>query len=78
MIIGVPKEIKNNEYRVSVTPGGVFELKQDSHIIYVQKGAGSGSGYMDSEYESAGAIILDRIDEVYNMSELIVKVKEPI
>ncbi len=78
MIIGIPKEIKINEYRVSVTPGGAFELKQEGHKVYVQKDAGAGSGYKDSEYENAGAIILDSIDKVYGAADLIVKVKEPV
>jgi len=78
MIIGIPKEIKNNEYRVSATPGIVYELVRQGHKVYVQKSAGIGSGYSDTEYEDAGATILDTLTEVYNVAELIVKVKEPI
>ncbi len=78
MKIGVPKEIKNNENRVGMTPSGVFELVKNDHTVYVQSGAGVGSGFSDGDYKSAGAIILDTIGLVYAMSEMIVKVKEPI
>lgn len=78
MIIGVPKEIKNNEFRVSLTPEGVKELVKDGNRVLVQNNAGKESGYDNEGYKSAGAIILDKIEEIYNSSELIVKVKEPI
>jgi alanine dehydrogenase len=78
MIIGVPKEIKNNENRVAVTPGGVAEFIKNGHSIYVQTDAGTGSGFLDEEYEAAGAILLSSIGEVYEKAEMIVKVKEPI
>ncbi len=78
MIIGIPKEIKNNENRVSVTPAGVKELKGHGHQVYVQQGAGVGSGFSDEEYKSAGAQMLPTIEEVYGVAEMIVKVKEPI
>ncbi len=78
MVVGIPKEIKNNESRVGITPAGVFELIKDNHTVYVQKGAGEGSGFFDEDYQHAGAVVLDRIEEVYNSSEMIVKVKEPI
>jgi len=78
MIIGVPKEIKNSEYRVSVTPGGTFELVKEGHSVYVQKTAGEGSGYSDSEYTDTGAVILNNIEEIYDKADMIVKVKEPI
>lgn len=78
MIIGVPIEIKNNENRVGMTPSGVFELTKRNHTVYVQKNAGFNSGFPDEEYVNAGAKILDTIEEVYNTSEMIVKVKEPI
>jgi alanine dehydrogenase len=78
MIIGVPKEIKNNESRVGMTPAGVFELVKYSHTVYIQSGAGEGSGFFDEDYKQAGAMILDTIGQVYAMSEMIVKVKEPI
>lgn len=78
MIIGVPKEIKNNENRVAVTPAGVSELTKHGHTVYVQKSAGEGSGFEDNEYQQAGAQILNSIQEVYAIAEMIVKVKEPI
>ncbi len=78
MIIGIPKEIKNNESRVGMTPAGIFELVHKNHTVYVQSGAGEGSGFSDEDYKKVGAIILDTIGQVYAMSEMIVKVKEPI
>ena len=78
MIIGVPKEIKNNENRVAVTPAGVTEFKKHGHTIYIQSGAGNGSGFSDDEYAQAGAVILPSIEEVYDIAEMIIKVKEPI
>jgi len=78
MIIGLPKEIKNNENRVALTPGGVAELVKYGHPVYVQTQAGLGSGFKDVEYETAGATILPSIEEVYAIAEMIVKVKEPI
>ena len=78
MVVGIPKEIKNNESRVGITPAGVFELVKDNHTVYVQKSAGEGSGFSDEDYEGAGAVILDHIEEVYDSSKMIVKVKEPI
>lgn len=78
MIIGVPKEIKNNENRVAVTPAGVSEFVRHGHTVYVQQTAGEGSGFSDEEYVEAGAQILPTIEEVYGIAEMIVKVKEPI
>jgi len=78
MKIGVPKEIKNNENRVGMTPAGVFELTKNKHTVYVQKDAGFGSGFFDEDYTNVGAIILDTIENVYASSDMIVKVKEPI
>ncbi|HET7437276.1 MAG TPA: alanine dehydrogenase [Thermoanaerobaculia bacterium] len=78
MRIGVPTEIKDNEYRVGMTPAGVRDLTSDGHTVYVQKGAGNGSGFGDDEYESAGGKILPDADAVFNEAEMIVKVKEPI
>jgi alanine dehydrogenase len=78
MIIGVPKEIKNNENRVAVTPGGVQEFVKHGHTVYVQSTAGNGSGFSDDQYNQAGAHILKTIEEVYGIAEMIVKVKEPI
>lgn len=78
MKVGIPKEIKNNENRVGMTPAGVFELTKNNHTVYVQKDAGFGSGFFDQDYKDVGAIILDSIEEVYASSDMIVKVKEPI
>lgn len=78
MIIGVPKEIKNNENRVSMTPAGVHALCEINKEVYVQKGAGIGSGFSDYEYTKAGARILPDIKSIYDIAELIIKVKEPI
>jgi len=78
MIIGLPKEIKNNENRVALTPSGVSELHKNGHTIYVQSTAGNGSGFSDESYIEAGAAILPTIEEVYAIAEMIVKVKEPI
>ncbi len=78
MIIGVPKEIKNNENRVALTPAGAKEFVKRGHIVYVQATAGNGSGFSDEEYEAAGATILPTIEEVYGIAEMIIKVKEPI
>ncbi|HLK96431.1 MAG TPA: alanine dehydrogenase [Hymenobacter sp.] len=78
MIIGVPKEIKNNENRVGLTPAGVAEFRKHGHEVYVQSTAGLGSGFDDAEYQQAGATLLDTIAEVYAKAEMIVKVKEPI
>ena len=78
MIIGVPKEIKNNENRVALTPAGVAEFRKNGHPVYIQSTAGVGSGFEDSEYEKAGATILPTIEAVYEIAEMIVKVKEPI
>lgn len=78
MIVGVPGEIKNNEYRVGMTPAGVEVLTQAGHTLYVQKTAGEGTGVADSDYEKAGAVILATADEVFEKSEMIVKIKEPL
>lgn len=78
MIVGIPKEIKNNENRVAVTPSGVKEFVRHGHKVYVQSTAGLGSGFSDDEYVKAGAEILPTIADVYAAAEMIVKVKEPI
>lgn len=78
MIIGVPSEIKNNENRIALTPGGALELTKRGHTVYVQKNGGVGSGFNDQMYIDAGAQILDTIEEVYATAEMIMKVKEPI
>jgi len=78
MIVGLPKEIKNNENRVALTPAGVYELTKNNHTVYVQSTAGINSGFSDEDYTNAGATILPTIQEVYAIAEMIVKVKEPI
>ncbi len=78
MIIGVPKEIKNNENRVALTPAGVREMIKRNHIVYVQSTAGNGSGFKDDEYIEAGGQILPTIEDTYAIAEMIIKVKEPI
>lgn len=78
MIIGVPKEIKNNENRVAVTPAGTQEFIRKGHTVYVQTKAGEGSGFSDEEYKGAGAKILATAKEVFDVAEMIIKVKEPI
>lgn len=78
MIIGIPKEIKNREFRVSMTPSGVSELISKNHKIYIQQDAGLGSGYSNEAYEKAGAIVVDNAPELYFNADLIIKVKEPL
>ncbi|AGL02311.1 alanine dehydrogenase [Desulfoscipio gibsoniae] len=78
MIIGVLKEIKDNENRIALTPAGVSELKKDKHEVLIQKGAGEGSGISDKEYQDAGARIVTDASEVWANAEMVMKVKEPI
>jgi alanine dehydrogenase len=78
MIIGVPKEIKNNENRVALTPAGAKELIKRGHQVYVQQSAGLGSGFSDQDYSAAGASLLPSIEATYQIAEMIIKVKEPI
>lgn len=77
MIIGVPKEIKNNEFRVGMTPGGVREFITHGHTVLVEKAAGEGSSFADAEYIGAGAELVDTAAEVFARADMIVKVKEP-
>ncbi|WP_310963359.1 alanine dehydrogenase [Nocardioides terrisoli] len=78
MRVGVPKEVKNSEYRVAITPIGVHELVAHGHEVAVERGAGIGSSISDQEYADAGAQIIDGADEVWDRSELLLKVKEPV
>lgn len=78
MIIGIPKEIKNNENRVALTPAGAMELVRRGHKVYIQSTAGVNSGFKDEDYVAQGAEILPTIEDVYAIAEMIVKVKEPI
>ena len=78
MLIGVPKEIKDNEYRVAVTPAGVRALVECHHKVVVEKSAGEGSNFGDEEYASEGASIVSSAQDVFNRADMIYKVKEPI
>jgi alanine dehydrogenase len=78
MNIGVPKEVKNNEFRVAITPSGVREFVKNGHAVFIEKGAGLGSAIADDDFVSVGATILNIADEVWDKAELILKVKEPI
>ncbi len=78
MKIGIPKEIKNNENRVSITPAGVMEFVKNGHQVFIQHTAGMGSGVSDQDYIAAGAIILPTIEDIYSTADMIIKVKEPI
>jgi alanine dehydrogenase len=78
MLVGVPKEIKDNEYRVSVIPATVEELVGRGHQVLVETGAGSGAGHVDVAYEAAGAEMLASASELFERAELIIKVKEPL
>ncbi len=77
MDIGLPKEVKDNEYRVGLVPAGVHALNEDGHTVFVEKGAGLGSGFSDEEYAATGAKLVDTADEVFVRSDMVVKVKEP-
>lgn len=77
MIVGVPKEIKQDEYRVAMVPAGVEDLTRAGHRVLVQKGAGDGSGISDEEYRANGAVIVETAEEIFGQAELVVKVKEP-
>ena len=78
MIIGVPKEIKEQEYRVAMLPSGAYQLAKRGHQVVVERGAGAGTGYPDAEYEAAGAKLADTHAEVFGQADMIVKVKEPL
>jgi len=76
--VGVPKEVKNHEYRVAITPVGVHELAGHGHEVFVEKGAGAGSQIPDDEYAAAGATLLDSADDVWGSADMVLKVKEPV
>ncbi|KHO21596.1 alanine dehydrogenase [Mycolicibacterium setense] len=78
MLVGIPTEIKNNEYRVAITPAGVAELTRRGHDVIVQAGAGEGSAITDNDFKAAGAEIVTTADQVWAEAELLLKVKEPI
>jgi alanine dehydrogenase len=78
MRVGIPREIKNHEYRVAITPAGVLELVRNGHEVFLERDAGLGSSIPDADYVAAGAVVLDSADDVWATGELILKVKEPI
>ena len=78
MIIGIPKEIKNNEFRVSITPYGVKELINNNHTVFIEKNAGYNSSFTDEDYIKSGGKILNTNKEIFKISDMILKVKEPI
>ena len=78
MVIGIPREIKNNENRVALTPAGTKELTKRGHTVYVETGAGVGSGFSDEEYRGAGAESIDVAADLFQQAEMIIKVKEPV
>ena len=78
MKVGIPAEVKNNEYRVAITPSGVHELTRAGHEVFVQQGAGVGSSIPDEDFIAAGAQILPGADDVWQTGDLILKVKEPV
>ncbi len=78
MKVGIPREVKNHEYRVAITPAGVHELVRNGHEVYVEKEAGVGSSIDDDDFAAAGATILGAADDVWATADLILKVKEPI
>ena len=78
MKVGIPKEIKNSENRIAITPAGVYELKNAGHEVYIETNAGSGSGFLDADYVAAGAEILATPQAIFEVCELILKVKEPL
>ncbi|HEX6326107.1 MAG TPA: alanine dehydrogenase [Jiangellaceae bacterium] len=78
MIVGIPTEVKNNEFRVAMTPAGVHELVRNGHEVVIQKGAGAGSSISDAEFSAAGARIVEKADDVWGSADLVLKVKEPV
>ncbi len=78
MKVGIPREVKNHEYRVAITPAGVRELAGHGHEVYVEKDAGAGSSFEDDAYVAAGATIIPDPDEVWGVADLVLKVKEPV
>src|SRR5689334_4856935 len=77
MIIGVPKEIKHQEYRVALLPSAAYQLVKRGHSVVVERGAGAGTGYPDNDYKQAGAKLVENHKAVFEEADMIVKVKEP-
>jgi alanine dehydrogenase len=78
VIVGIPTEVKNNEFRVAMTPPGVHELVRNGHEVVIQQGAGAGSSIADTEFAAAGAQIVEKADDVWESADLVLKVKEPV
>src|SRR5690349_23776215 len=78
MIIGVPKEIKEQEYRVALLPSAAYQLINRGHQVLVERGAGAGAGYPDTDYAQAGATMIDEHAAIFQKADLVVKVKEPL
>ena len=78
MKVGVPREVKNHEYRVAITPAGVHELVRDGHEVFIEAGAGEGSSLPDEDFTAAGAKIFKSADDVWGTADLVLKVKEPV
>ncbi|MYZ39303.1 alanine dehydrogenase, partial [Streptomyces sp. SID4917] len=78
MLVGIPREVKNNEFRVAITPAGVHELVSQGHEVVIERNAGVGSSITDEEFGAAGARILAGADEVWAAADLLLKVKEPV
>ena len=78
MIVGVPKEIKDHEYRVALLPSAAYQLIKRGHEVLVERGAGAGAGYPDADYEQAGAVMTQDHRAIFEMAGMIVKVKEPL
>jgi alanine dehydrogenase len=78
VLVGIPTEVKDNEFRVAITPAGVHELVRNGHDVVIQRGAGEGSSISDAEFIAAGARILDSADDVWDAADLVLKVKEPV
>jgi len=76
--VGVPREVKNHEYRVAITPAGVHEFVRNGHAVFIESGAGDGSSLSDQEFSAAGATIVPTADDVWAQTDLVLKVKEPI
>ncbi|MEP7178685.1 MAG: alanine dehydrogenase, partial [Pseudonocardiales bacterium] len=78
MKVGIPREVKNHEYRVAITPSGVHELVRHGHDVVVERDAGVGSSIPNEDFVAAGAQILDRADDVWGSADMVLKVKEPV
>ena len=78
MVIGIPKEIKEQEYRVALLPSAAYQLIKHGHTVLVESGAGAGIGFGDEDYRHAGVEVLDKHEEIFERADMVVKVKEPL